>query len=137
MSNDSELFRVSVKAVIRVGDGVLVLRKFDGEWDLPGGRLKPNEDILQSLHREMLEEIGIPVSVGPLIHCGVRRRGPPKQNVVIITRLCTIDVPTDQIVLSEEHTDVRLLRRHELAGLAIADSYREALECAFDYMHQG
>ena len=134
MSNDPELFRVSVKAVIRHDDGVVILRKFDGKWDLPGGRLEPDEDISNSLIREIQEEMGVLATVGQLIYTGVRRREPPKQNVVVVAHLCTIDASLEDIVLSDEHDMVRVIQADEMSELVIADSYREALEHAFAVM---
>lgn len=134
MTNDSELFRVSVKAVIHIDDCVVLLRKFDGKWDLPGGRLETGEAIQQSLLREVIEEMGLSVSMGPLVYCGVRRREPPKQNVVVVAHLCTLDGSLDEIVLSEEHTGVRLITIDDLPDLEIADSYHEALENAFQFL---
>jgi ADP-ribose pyrophosphatase YjhB (NUDIX family) len=62
---------VGVGAVI-VHDGrvVLVKRRFEplaGQWSLPGGRLELGENLEAGLAREMLEETGLRVQVGPVI----------------------------------------------------------------------
>jgi len=62
------------KAVIVNDDRVLLLRKscndpnYPGWWDLPGGRMKDSEGLDAHLRREVLEETGLEVSVGSLIH---------------------------------------------------------------------
>ena len=48
-----------VKGLILEDDKVLVLLKPNGENDLPGGRLEPNENVLDGLRREIPEETGI------------------------------------------------------------------------------
>ena len=138
MTDSSELFRVSAKAVICVQghgqDRVLLLRTPAGKWDLPGGRLEPGEDIEASLARELVEEMGISIPIGPFIYCSVRRRAPPKQNVVVVAYVCTMDTEPDQIVLSAEHETVRLFSAAEIGELGLVDSYREAIEKAFGHM---
>ncbi len=62
---------VGVGAVI-VHDGkvVLVKRRFEplaGQWSLPGGRLELGETLESGLAREILEETGLRVQVGPVV----------------------------------------------------------------------
>jgi len=62
---------VGVGAVI-VQDGVVLLvrRRYEplaGQWSLPGGRLELGETLEVGLAREMLEETGLDVEVGPVI----------------------------------------------------------------------
>ncbi len=52
-------YRVSTKAVIKNGDGkILLMRERDGQWELPGGGLDHGEDPRDALRREISEEIG-------------------------------------------------------------------------------
>jgi ADP-ribose pyrophosphatase YjhB (NUDIX family) len=62
---------VGVGAVI-VSDGkvVLIRRRFEplaGRWSLPGGALELGETLEAAVAREMLEETGLEVEVGPVI----------------------------------------------------------------------
>lgn len=70
-----KLFELTVKAVILSEDGkVLILKRSDsdrtapGKFDLPGGRIEDGEDIEDSLEREIKEELGIEVEIGPIIN---------------------------------------------------------------------
>lgn len=62
-----ELLRatVSVRGVITDPRGrVLVLRRAtDGEWELPGGRLAPDEAVRRGLRRELTEETALSVEI--------------------------------------------------------------------------
>jgi len=62
---------VGVGAVIvREGKVLLVRRKHEplaGQWSLPGGAVEVGETLEACLVREMLEETGLEVSVGPVI----------------------------------------------------------------------
>ena len=53
------------------GAQVLIARRQDrdhqgGRWEFPGGKRHAGEGIEECLRREMLEEVGLEVSVGPL-----------------------------------------------------------------------
>ena len=87
---------VGVGAVI-VQDGkvVLVKRRFEplaGQWSLPGGRLELGETLEAGLAREMLEETGLEVEVGPVVDVFDRILLDPERSVryhyVLIDYLC-------------------------------------------------
>jgi 8-oxo-dGTP diphosphatase len=63
---------VGVGAVIVADDGrvVLIKRRYEplaGQWSLPGGTLEVGETLEAGVAREMLEETGLEVEVGPVI----------------------------------------------------------------------
>lgn len=56
-----------VAAVVEVRGQVLLLRRppddaRGGEWEFPGGKVDPGEDLMTALRREVLEETGLTVS---------------------------------------------------------------------------
>ncbi|MSO55634.1 MAG: NUDIX domain-containing protein [Acidobacteria bacterium] len=87
---------VGVGAVIlRDGQVVLVKRRFEplaGQWSLPGGRLELGEPLEVGLAREMLEETGLEVQVGPVVDVFDRILLDPERRVryhyVLIDYLC-------------------------------------------------
>ena len=62
---------VGVGAVIfQDGKVVLIRRRYEplaGHWSLPGGRLELGETLEAGVAREMLEETGLEIEVGPVI----------------------------------------------------------------------
>ena len=87
---------VGVGAVIfEDGRVVLVKRRFEplaGQWSLPGGRLELGETLEAGLTREMAEETGLDVEVGPVVDVFDRIRLDPERKVryhyVLIDYLC-------------------------------------------------
>lgn len=79
-----QLFHVGIKAIVQNehGDVLLVGRRSRSQnaphLDLPGGRMEPNESFLQTLDRELREEIGVSYA------------GEPKQVAATVSR---IDIP--------------------------------------------
>ena len=56
--------------VLRGHDVLLVKRAYPpraGEWSLPGGRLELGESLVDGVRREVREETGLEVEVGPLV----------------------------------------------------------------------
>jgi ADP-ribose pyrophosphatase YjhB (NUDIX family) len=81
--------------IIQEGKVVLVKRRFEplaGQWSLPGGRLELGETLEAGLAREMLEETGLEVQVGPVVDVFDRILLDPERKVryhyVLIDYLC-------------------------------------------------
>ena len=59
-----------VCAVLRRADGRILLARratgqhLEGHWELPGGKVEPGESLEAALQRELLEELGLMVTVG-------------------------------------------------------------------------
>ena len=61
-----------VAAVVRRGAAILVTRRPDrpgqpGQWEFPGGKVEAGERDAEALAREIREELGCAVEVGPLL----------------------------------------------------------------------
>jgi ADP-ribose pyrophosphatase YjhB (NUDIX family) len=56
--------------IVRDGRVVLIKRRYEplaGQWSLPGGTLELGETLAAAVAREMLEETGLEVEVGPVV----------------------------------------------------------------------
>jgi 8-oxo-dGTP diphosphatase len=74
-------------AIVDEGGRILVLRRAPamlyrpGHWDLPGGHLAIDEEIHECLHREVAEETGLAVELGPLLGLNKASDGPYVQMI--------------------------------------------------------
>jgi 8-oxo-dGTP diphosphatase len=81
-------FWIGVHGVITGEDGrILLLRRAPnmlyrpGHWDLPGGHLAIDEDFDECLYREIAEETGLEVKLGPLLGLNKANDGPYVQMI--------------------------------------------------------
>ncbi len=82
MENLLDTIRNTVRAIIIRDKKLLVLKKTDGSYGLPGGAHAPEESLEQGLQRECLEEIGTHVQINRLAYVGdyfkAHKSDPPK-----------------------------------------------------------
>lgn len=58
---------VVVGCLVRNADNrVLLIRHHKRGWEIPQGRVEEGESLIEALHRELLEETGVTVTLGPL-----------------------------------------------------------------------
>ena len=58
---------VVVGCLVRNADEkVLLIRHHKRGWEIPQGRVEEGESLIEALHREVLEETGVTVTLGPL-----------------------------------------------------------------------
>ena len=126
---------VGVGAVI-VKDGKAIIIKranepYKGQWSIPGGRVELGESLHDAVRREMREETGLEVEVGPLIDVFERIQveqpsGPAESghsvryHFVIIDYLCTCSGGT--LCAGDDAADAKWVTIEELAGYDIRES---------------
>lgn len=79
--------RVKARAVIWVGDQVVVhsvLRNEKPHVTLPGGRVNERESIIDALHREVREEVGLEIEIGDLLFAAEVITGASRQDVELV-----------------------------------------------------
>lgn len=126
-------FPVSVKGVVVRGGQVLLLRNEREEWELPGGKLEPGEEPASCLVREVAEETGLVVDTGPILDSWLYRIGAGHgagREVFVVTYGCHAR-GNARLVLSEEHREVGLFTKSDVAGMVMPEGYRRSIETWF------
>ena len=127
-----KLFNVGIKAVIKKGDKVLIVKNVEGYWEVPGGRIDGDESVVQTLHRELNEEL-------PNIHSIVierildvkRLHKDIKADVSLVLVFYQVSAAFDgEPKLSREHTEYKWASKDEALKLAY-DSCGSAITTAF------
>jgi 8-oxo-dGTP diphosphatase len=95
-----------------------------GLWSIPGGRIEPGETDAEALVREMFEETGLAVEVGPLIG-SVRRPG--LDGAVIDIRDYAATVTGGTLRPGDDAADARWIEAADLNSLEITEGLIEAL----------
>jgi 8-oxo-dGTP diphosphatase len=114
------------KVVIFDGDfNILILKtdnnpQFEGQWDLPGGHIMINENIIDGLIREVWEETGLIIT------------NPDKFCEKGTTTFFTAELPKGAIRLSSEHKDHQFVSLEDLGNYEISDKFRDAIKRAHE-----
>ncbi|WP_246060341.1 NUDIX domain-containing protein [Herbidospora galbida] len=122
-------FPVSVKGVVVRDDRVLLLRNERDEWELPGGRLELGEDPVGCLGREIREETGWEVEVGPILDSW-QYHVFEGADVLIVTYGVTVG-DGRRPVLSHEHREIGLFTEPEVAALRMPENYKRSIAAWF------
>lgn len=116
-------FYIGVKALITKGDKVLLMKK-KGEngndvWDVPGGRMDGDEKIVDTLHRELKEEIPSikDYKVGELLYAS-RLEKDLRDGHGLIFLFYEVETEAFEVELSEEHFEYVWLDKNELEEVA-------------------
>ena len=129
---------VGVGAVI-IEDGrvVLIKRRYEplaGQWSLPGGTLEVGETLEAGVAREMLEETGLDVEVGPVIDVFDRILFDADQKVryhfVLVDYLCHPRGGT--LAAASDVTDAVYVHPDNLAEYKLTSKAEEMIRKGFD-----
>ncbi len=123
--------------VIRDGEVLLVRRAYPpraGEWSLPGGHLELGESLVDGVRREVREETGIEVEVGPVVEVFDRVHhdgdGRVRYHFVIVDFLCW---PVGGVLVAgDDAADARWVARADLAGLGVNSHAMAVIGHGFD-----
>ena len=126
-------FDVSAKAVICRRDRVLLLRRPNGRWDLPGGKVRSDEQVVDGLAREVREETGLNVAALYRLSVIRRKRG-NGENCLVISFHCSAS-DAAEIELSTEHEAFGYFGFGEVSNLRLRPHHKQAIRDAFWFLY--
>jgi 8-oxo-dGTP diphosphatase len=124
---------VAMKAFIVHDEKVLLVREagayadgtHEGVYELPGGRMKPGENFLDSLYREVKEETSLNVTVVRPLYVDEWRPTVRRETwqIVGVFFVCSTDNPA--VVLGDEHDAYEWIHPEKFEALNIVENERE------------
>jgi len=127
----------AVGAVVIDGDAVLLIKRAfpprQGEWSLPGGQLELGESLADGVRREVREETGLEVEVGPVVEVFDRvhhdEDGRIRYHFVIVDFLCHPRGGT--LAAADDAADAHWVPRSEVAARGVNAWTVEVIERGF------
>ena len=107
---------VSVRGIVVEPRGRLLIlqRSSDTEWELPGGRLAPDENPIQGLERELTEETGLPVEIDDIVAANSWVNADNQDRFAVHYRCYA---PQKKPTLSNEHSNAQWITRSDTNNL--------------------
>lgn len=122
--------QVGVKVLIEKGGKYLFLRRSQAfkpgpqKWDIPGGRIEPDELLSDALAREVREETGLTLgSTLELLAAQDIFAADKDIHVVRLTYRVRAEDNEGDVVISDEHDDYKWMTRAEVLSEEQLDSY--------------
>lgn len=103
---------------------ILLLQTKDREWELPGGKIDPGENLLSAIVREVEEETKISVN------------RPRKIKVIDGCQLYISPVRNNKVILSKEHLNARWLSGKEIPKHLLTKHTKNYLSTIIDVYNQ-
>ena len=119
-------YRVSTKGLVVRDDKILLVQEKDGRWELPGGGLEFEQEIIDSLKREFVEEMGVNVTeiVERPVYVWKQKR--EKDNRLFVGYRVEID--SLDFKRSDECTDIKFFSKEELKDINLHINIQKLLE---------
>ena len=129
-------FPISIKGVLLREQAVLLLKNDRNEWELPGGKLELDETPEECLRREIREETGLVVEVGPLLDVWVYAIA-PDVHVFMVAYGCLPIAPDAAVRISGEHREHVWAGVDDLRKMNIPPGYLRGVSAWMDASRRG
>jgi mutator protein MutT len=128
LGTEPQVYRglVSVKGVIIRDEAVILLRNERDEWELPGGKLELGETPEACLAREIAEELGLSVRVGPVLDTWLYEHIVLGSHVFIVTYGCHAE-PSAKAECRPEHVELAWRSADQVDAVHMPDGYKRSI----------
>jgi 8-oxo-dGTP diphosphatase len=127
--------------VLKENQVVIVKRRFpprEGEWSLPGGRVHLGEPLADALRRELREETGLEVAIGPIVEVFERIHRDAdrvRYHFVVVDYLCTCQ--GGELCAGDDVEDARWVLPQQLEEYGVNEFAREVVRKALTIAANG
>jgi 8-oxo-dGTP diphosphatase len=126
---ESKAPRVIASAVIRKGDGILLVKEVleNGKeyWIFPGGGVEFGETISDAAKREINEELGLYIDIKELL--GFKEAIAPKYGYHTVIFFFIAESLSEKITRDEKILDARYFTKEEIKDMTLVDSAKWAI----------
>jgi ADP-ribose pyrophosphatase YjhB (NUDIX family) len=114
---------------------LLIRRADNGRWSVPGGYMDPGESLTEACAREVREETGLQVRVGPLLSVytspHILLEYPDGNRWQLVILYFSAEAIGGEVRPGEEATEVGYFSQAEIEALDLSDLDRQRVEDAF------
>lgn len=121
----SDKFPVSVKSLIFDDKRFLLIKNERDEWDIPGGKIENNHNVIETLVREVKEELNITIDNYNILLA--KKYLFRKQEIIVIVYNSKI-TNEDPISLSFENIDYNFFSYNEINQLKLTPWAKDSLD---------
>lgn len=131
------ILQIGVKVIIKNSGGQLLFLKrkeqfllpadTEEAWDIPGGRIDPEENLHDALLREVKEEINSELTGTPTL-INAQDIFVPQKDLHVVRLTYTLDADISEITLSDEHTDFKWVSLNEAKMLSVEPFLKATIE---------
>ena len=141
-----QMAHVGVKGLLFRADRLLILHRRDdlnlvpGLWDLPGGGVETGETLEGALDREVREETGFRVRVGPAVHAWIShhplRTGGIHDSTIVCFE-CHLRATGEPRIDPGEHSEFAWVSSRDLARYPMPQGIRDSVRKGFATRRNG
>ena len=126
------LVPISVKGIVFEEGSVWLRSNERGEWELPGGKIDPGEQPMETVTREMREELGYEVTVKDLVDAymyKIDKSIDESYGVLVLMYLCEVNSRSGVFELEGEagKAEFKIFPITEIADLNMPTFYKDAI----------
>lgn len=140
MSNNTEVHfegKIAQKAIIIDGNNNVLLvrdpRMEEVVWEIPGGRMNVDEEPREAVAREIMEELGVVIEVGEVVHMEqFFHVSEGKRAFVIVYKASLVDSSKLFSLDNAEISEIAWVSQADLLNYPLFPEYKNALDYYFE-----